>query len=191
MCAWNGQGLFAAVAELQNDKRHCAERLLHQHDIMGYTETHGNKGKVAAAALPPAYRHFLAHGSNYQAGVGISVSDRFLEAFHTIHDSDWQELEQGRIGRLSLRGSTGALDIYIVYLQSGQEADARAARARSRRILADAIAPQSQVLSIIMGDWNFVEDARDRWSLEAGAWSGSCDLDEADLWAKDVLLGCI
>ena len=58
MCAWNGQGMFAAdaeAAELQHDKRRFADGLLHRHDLFGYTETHGNEGKLAAAVLPPGY----------------------------------------------------------------------------------------------------------------------------------------
>ena len=46
-------------------------------------------------------------------------------------------------------------------------------------VLAKAIAPETKVLSLLVGDFNFTVAARDRWCTTTGSWSGAKDKDEA------------
>ena len=47
------------------------------------------------------------------------LRNSFLEQFDPIEEGDWEEIVQGRIARLALKGKLGALDIFVVYLTSG------------------------------------------------------------------------
>ena len=47
------------------------------------------------------------------------IKNRFLEQFDPIKDDDWEEIVEGRIARLTLKGQLGALDIFLVHLTSG------------------------------------------------------------------------
>ena len=44
------------------------------------------------------------------------------------------------------------------------------------------LSPQSEVLTIMCGDFNFVEHEMDRWNLEGACWSGLKDSGEADFF---------
>ncbi len=82
----------------------------------------------------------------------------------------------GRIGRLRLKGSQSALDLYSVYLTTGSEA--KQERIAQCEALARAIAEPEQALSIIGGDWNYTSEALDRWTHEAANPSPHGDLAE-------------
>ena len=84
-----------------------------------------------------------------------------------------------------LRGVRGSLDLYIVYLPTG--ADGQRERARIMRIIGDHIAPQQRVLSLIVGDFNFVSHTSDRWNKEEGKWSGDGDKKDRDTIAEALL----
>lgn len=101
------------------------------------------------------------------------MQDSFLARFNAIDDDSWQELVRGRVGRLQLHGSQGASDIYVLYLPTGSESAPE--RARVMRTISENVSARSEVLSVLLGDFNFVEDSMDRWNKERSAWTGHHD----------------
>ncbi len=178
---WNAQGLFAAEAGLQNDKKNHALKIARQRDFLGLGETHSSEGKVLVARLPDDFKYFWSHGTHAVAGICLMVSKQFLTNFNAIHEDDWKEVIPGRVGRLSLRGDKGNLDIFVSYLQSGGGAVNRNLRLHSLRALRGAVAPRQEVWTLATGDWNFVVDDRDRLTLSTGQHSLVDDSKEAAL----------
>ena len=174
-CYWNSQAYFAVQESAQRNKQGHALRLLANHDFIGLGETHSNLGKVQAACIPPGARAFWSHGTNAQAGIGFLVKESFLSNFNPCTDDDWEQVEPGRVSRLSLRGPQGSLDIWILYLSSGSNT----ARRSSMSSIADKVTNRTSTLSLCMGDWNFVMLNEDRWSKNGNCWSGHQDQEEA------------
>ena len=107
--------------------------------------------------------------------------------FNPVMDDDWEELVPGRLGRLKLNGQRGALHIYSTYFASGSTPQAQASRDLMTSILARSLAPSHQGLSVVCGDFNFVEETRDRWGQSTGAWTGARDAAEAKAF-RDILI---
>ena len=114
--------------------------------------------------------------------MGFTIKESFLQTFNAVRPEDWVDSEPGRIARLRLHGPLGTLDLIIVYLASGADAATKAARRHSMSLLASAIADKNRVLSLVMGDFNFVEGRADRWSIEDGSWTGHRDHVEASFF---------
>ncbi len=114
------------------------------------------------------------------------LKDQFLEKFNPISEDDWTIICEGRIGRLRLEGPQGCLDIFVLYLTTGNNAEAKDERAKQARLLARHIAPQSDRLSLVLGDFNFVTEKEDRVSKASGQCSGTYDLQEKELF-EDIL----
>ena len=79
----------------------------------------------------------------------------------------------------------GHLDIYVVYLPAGGDGDAHGKRMQYLRKIKEHIRPRDKALSIIAGDFNFVEVEEDRISKDTGAATGGKDKSEAKLF-KDL-----
>jgi hypothetical protein len=94
-----------------------------------------------------------------------------------------QEIQQGRLGKLELRGNRGALDLHCVYLDD----QSSLARRHSMDLIRGALTPQSSVLSVLFGDFNFVEHAHDRVCKTNGNPSGSRDKVDAEHFKEKVL----
>ena len=91
-----------------------------------------------------------------------------------MDDSSWkEEIDPGRAARLSLRGPNGALDIYVCYLPTGSEHEDQ--KQHVIRRLRESLAPNNSVLSILMGDWNFVMQDEDRICLRSMQFTGGSD----------------
>lgn len=161
---WNAQALFASDTSLQDRKQRHAWTLLDKSDFAGYAETHSTLGHTCACRLPSTARFFWSHApSRSQAGVALAVNHSFLQHFNAVKDSDWQELMPGRAAKLSLRGSNGALDLYVCYLHTGTEAATEECKRQLIQRISDSIAPRDTTLTILMGDWNFVMRDGDRF----------------------------
>ena len=173
---WNTQALFASRVSQQEAKQHHAWTILRDHDFGGLLETHGATGTVAASSLPRHSRFFWAHGTSQHAGVGLAVKETFLREFNPVLDSNWKILVAGRVGRLQLRGARGAMDLYVLYLPTGSEATAE--RAQIMHTINEAVAPRSKVLSLLFGDFNYVECDRDRWNKDQSEWTGKRDAND-------------
>ena len=187
-CAWNAQALLAAKASKQGTKLDHLGKLVCLHDFVGVEETHRTEGKTIAARMPRGCKTSWSNLSSQQAGIGLVVQKGFLSKFAATNDSSWTELEYGRLGKLKLRGLAGALDIIVAYMAIGLGLQAdRAARLRSYKILKENIAPREEVLTILLGDWNWVAEDRDRWCFESKSWTGSRDREEAKCFSDLVL----
>ncbi|CAK0903262.1 unnamed protein product [Prorocentrum cordatum] len=156
---------------------------------MGISETHGTDGTELGARLVPGCRPFWSHGTRSQAGVWLFVKSSFLMKFNPVRPEDWVPLEAGRAAKLFLRGPSGALDIIVVYLTSGSDQTIRATRRATMTSIAQHVAPREQVLIVMLVDFNFVVDRRDRWSKSDGSWSG--DSDARDARAFEILFSTL
>ncbi len=109
------------------------------------------------------------------------MGQRFL--LSRFSHSEWRELEPGRVGLLRLEGDNGCLDIFCVYLDPQSHLN----RQNSLNIIKNAMRPKSDSLSILTGDFNFVEFADDRWNLSGEEFTGfnNSNKPNADLF-KDV-----
>ena len=181
---WNAQAYFGTVASVQTSKHEYLWKTMAGKDFGIITETHSTPGKIIGAKQPTGYKCFWSHGSSTQAGVGLVVSHQFLTNFNPVESADWAELEQGRLARLSLKGPQGSLDIFAVYMQSGSDPSNRNARKHSIQILGNNIQPQDSVLSIVCGDFNFVEHNQDRWAKGDGHWTGNRDRVETETFTQ-------
>ena len=88
---------------------------------------------------------------------------------------DWIKVEDGRISILRLRGTNGCMDIVMCYLDS----ESAPARQTAMKKLAARLNPTDKVLTVMIGDFNFVEEKQDRWDKENGKWTGDKDHQEA------------
>jgi exonuclease III len=138
---------------------HLHRILGHKPDFVMLQETHATDGSVLTWKPPEGYQLHYLNGTASIAGVGILIRHSFLANFDTPLSLQLDDIVPGRIGRLRLHGSEGDLDLYTVYLTTG---DAKVERAAQRRALAKALAPPERALSIIGGDWNFTSEADDR-----------------------------
>ncbi|CAK0886943.1 unnamed protein product [Prorocentrum cordatum] len=163
-------------------KQHYADQIFEKRDFLGVVETHSNLGKVFGARAHPGYQLFWSHGTNRQAGVGFLMEDAFLRRFNPVAPTDWVEVDPGRAAKLSLRGPSGALDIFIVYMASGSDSAMRASRRATTSAISRHMAAPEQALMIMMGDCNFVVDRRDRWAKSSARWTGDADRSEADVF---------
>jgi hypothetical protein len=69
---------------------------------------------------------------------------------------------------MRLEGDNGSLDIFCVYLDTG----CHLARQRSLKIIRNNARHKDIALTIITGDFNFVENVDDRWNLSGEEYSG-------------------
>ena len=170
---WNAQALLAQKAHRQVRKRYRAQQLIQKHDFGMFSETHGLDGREEAYWLPNGVRAFWSHGTAHQGGVCLWVKDIF---FNKFRETKWDVLEPGRIAVLRLRGGEGELDIFAAYLST----DSSEARQNSIKVLHRATRSKENVLSVVVGDFNFVEFPEDRWNLSAGAFSGENNSNNKD-----------
>ena len=85
---------------------------------------------------------------------------------------------------MSLRGPLGALDIFVVYLPSGSDTEKRDLRLQYMETVSRLVKPKDEVLTLLMGDLNFVCQKEDRISRDSGAPSGDKDKTESDRFHK-------
>ena len=91
--------------------------------------------------------------------MGILISDAFLSRLGPHTRVEWDDLHPGRLAALRLSSRQGALDIFVIYGHSGARAQDRGIL---RRLLQRAIRPAVSAMTILGGDWNYVEFTEDR-----------------------------
>ena len=171
---WNAQALFASDAGLQSDKHRHAWSLLAKVDFAGFAETHSTTGHTEAASLPNNTKFFWSHGpTRWQAGVGLGIKHTFLQHFNPTTNASWQEIVPGRAAKLSLRGPSGAVDMYVCYLPTGSQNEDQ--KLHTINSIRESLAPNNTVLSILMGDWNFVMHDEDRLCMRTMQFTGNTD----------------
>ena len=178
---WNTQALFASDPILQHNKHSRSWNILDKVDFMGMAETHSTEGHIKASSLPQKTTFFWSHGrSRHQAGVALAVKTQFLKNFNPVKEKDWEEIEPGRMARLSLRGPKGGLDLYAIYFPTGTLAEEQTLKKVLTLRLQKEMRPQLKVLSILMGDFNFVMKNEDRLCLRTMEHTGRHDKPTAD-----------
>ena len=182
---WNSQALLAAAPDKAASKQNTAWRLLNNADFVGLAETHSTEGHVKSLNTPRHTKFFWSHyGTRWQAGVGIGVKHDFLKLFNPTTEDSLQHIYGGRAAKLSLKGPNGNLDIIVVCGRANLED--REERRRMYENIGAKIAPADTTLTIIMGDFNFVTEEKDRWSTDSGTWSGKKDELDAGHWDQHV-----
>ena len=170
-CAtWNCQALFATDPARQQAKMANVQLILRSHDCVLVQETHSTQGVMSTWGGIPDARFFASHGTSHQAGVGIFISEQFINQFDP--HPEWQEISPGRMAILRLRGPQGALDLCVIYMHTGAS---RRDRDGLRGSLAPALRPSNQALTMVAGDFNYVACARDRFSGESAQWTSHRD----------------
>ena len=167
--SWNSQALFATdIGKQQAKQKYAWDRLLPDCDFLGLLETHGTKGKAIAERAPATCLPFWAYGTSQQNGVGLLVQNTLLAKFNPVDESSWRVVVPGRVRQLRLRGENGGLDLYVIYIPTGSEAKTQ--RTEIVETIISQLAPRERVLSLLFGDFNFVEPSQDRWNKERGCW---------------------
>jgi len=161
-------------------------KLASGNDFTIVSEAHCLSGRADAMRLPSHLTALWSNGTASVAGIGLILHRDFLKKFVTIDPGrDWVEVIPGRVAILKLRGSQGALDIVCAYLPTG---DATCAAHRKNAIIdiGSHIRPRDEVLTVMAGDFNFVEDERDRYCTLTGDWTGSKDSGEAEVFRDHI-----
>ncbi|CAK0890248.1 unnamed protein product, partial [Prorocentrum cordatum] len=174
------RALFARDSKRHRQKRaHCLN-LLRSADFLALQETHSTLGAAAVAKFPNSIATWWSHGSQSIGGVGLLVKTAFLDKFGGASRATWVETTPGRAAILRLDGSTGSLDIAVLYLPTGHASDERAAIRAS--VIRD-LRPRDRATTMLIGDWNFVREANDRLNLSDAEWSPGSDVEEHRDWA--------
>jgi len=117
----------------------------------------------------------------FKGGIGLLVKRSFLCQFaEVVVNQDWVLLVEGRVGRLSLRGSRGCLDLLIVYLDPSDASS----QICNIKLLGTYIRPH--VHTLIFGDFNFVHSKADRLLKAPGVWSLGDDKAADRAWAEHI-----
>ena len=178
---WNPRAFFARNGIKMNRRLSRVKDLSNKLDFFGLQETHSTPERAAALQIEfPKHSLFWSHCTLQRGGLALGVYTKFLQRFSSVC---WIEIQPGRIGKLELRGRDGASDLYSIYLddQSAQ------ARRHSFQLLSSNLAPKSDVLSMIFGDFNFVEHHHDRMCKTTSQFTGSRDSVDAVLFKELVL----
>ena len=162
---WNACALHAKASSLNvlrtTRERHLA-RLLGACDFVAVQETHSTQGSSALTLEHSRTQRmrYWNHGTSSAGGTALFVRKQFLDKRFSLDECRWSIVEPSRLARLSCRGGSGALDVWVVYASAGS----RAARRSTLLFLARGVAPRASVLSVVPGDFNSVEEAFDRVS---------------------------
>ena len=85
----------------------------------------------------------------------IDCEKSFLEQFNPTPREIWEELVPGRAAVLRLRGRLGSLDIFVLFFPAENHSELEVG-------LAKAMLPASDVLAVIMVDFNYVTARQDQ-----------------------------
>ena len=178
---WNPRAFFARNGSKMNRRIAKVRSMASTLDFFALQETHSSADR-ALAIESEFHQHvfFWSHCSLLKGGLALGISCEFLGRFAV---ASWKEIEQGRVGKLELRGSNGSLDLVCVYLDDQSAAAGR----QSFSSISNSLAPQPDVLSVILGDFNFVENTYDRICKTSGQFTGDRDAMDAKLFKEHVL----
>jgi hypothetical protein len=175
----NSQAFFSSKRWKQERRHQFVLRLCKGHDFVGLQETHSTKGRASAFVPEQGTTVSWSHDGRVTAGIGLLVKTSFLGKF-ACHE--WEEIEQGRVGRLKLRGALGSLDLWVVY----SSATDPAARTDSIRKMASHMMPADRALSCVFGDVNSTLNERDRFCQQSGKWTGRNDVSNRNAWLNEM-----
>ena len=99
------------------------------------------------------------------------------------NEGDFVEVEKGRAAIWRGGGADGKIQIAIIYLHTGNSGGAKERQATIKKLL-DRMADFGISLNIIMGDFNFVMHAEDRFGGEEETFTGNSDKKEAKEFLK-------
>jgi len=196
---WNGEAVFARSCSRHALKKKYVCRLMRNRSFLGLTECHGAAGDHLGIELPEGVKAFWSPGTTHRGGVGILVDSTWLKQFDQQDlDSCWDVVIPGRLAFLRLRGPRGRIDICVCYFPTGTQSEdpdspgellpLRRERSAMREKLRAAMAPRETALSVVMGDFNTVVEAKDRWNCLHQCECGARDAAEETHWKEAVAL---
>jgi exonuclease III len=187
LASWNTQGLMAAKTFLQMAKRNKASSLASKKDILVMQETHGNLGKCRGFRNKVGYKAFWSNGPEGADGVGAWVKEEFLvKICNGGGGFEWLEVVPGSAAILRCWGSLGRIQIGIVYLPTGSSGG-KDDRQHIILKITSKMKDWKDALQILVGDFNFVVNPRDRYSGDPPSFSGDNDKAEAKQFDKVLL----
>jgi endonuclease/exonuclease/phosphatase family metal-dependent hydrolase len=127
------------------------------HDITCLQETHFSRRSVSSVrkfCIKHGFILFAGAHSQSTGGVGILIRADFLQT--NSQYAEWEELQLGRLGHLKCVGKNGNLSILCAHLFPATDVDRIELLTKLRSSL------DSNVNSVIVGDFNFVEYKSDR-----------------------------
>jgi hypothetical protein len=154
-----------------------------KHDFVGLTgtqETEERRSTIDHHILNQNM-YFSSYIDQFKGGISLVIKRTFIQRFFpTTTNDNWQVIAKGRVARLMMEGPHGRLHIYVVYFDPS---------CKTNQI--DCISAISAVLdplahSLILGDFNFVENASDRFIKETATWSLGQDGRVAKAWASKM-----
>ncbi len=179
---WNAQGLCTRCPHKHRKRWKKVLQMLDKNDFIMISETHATKGKAEAQQKileRLGIRSFWSEGTKHRAGVCILLNQKFMDQFQS-GKPQWGEIQKGEAAVLQLQGANGNLDLYTLYLPTGNAACSAeektsllAMRNNIRKKMAERIKAPHQALSILGGDFNYVTQEFDRWTLAKGDWSST------------------
>ena len=200
--SWNTQALFCSDPGRHRARTAKICGMMTNHDVGCWSEAHGTMDRCQAWRNPIGCTPWWSPGpSTASAGVGITVRNSFLQLFDGVK---FDVVFPGRAAVLRLSGIHGCLDVFTVYLPTGdsarpddlREAGYGAAERRATNFeLRDAVRCRvaSQVrarygtMTVIAGDFNYVTRTNDRVCTTAATPTGTRDYREESRWR--TLLG--
>ena len=140
------------------------DSLLERYDFVGITETRETAERKATVQdhICSDSLYFSSYIDARSGGVALLLKKTFVDQFE---EQSWRVLDAGRAAILDLRGSRGALSIFISYFDPSNTA---------RQIfLTKLIATHMRAgaHNLLIGDWNFVCCTCDRYNKRNGHWS--------------------
>ena len=184
--SWNAQALLARHKAKRAAKWDQCWKLLKNCDILALQETHSTVANTTRATLSRTSQFWWSHETQHTGGVGIAASTTFLANFRKNTDGsvgEWIEVTPGRAAILRLEGPKGDMDIATIYMPTGS---ARRERDAIRDSMARHIRTADQALTILVGDWNFVEQQTDRMGLTEAQWTMTPDTKEYAGWQRHI-----
>ena len=145
-------------------------------DFVGVGKAHVDTEKCAVYnatnSHEPSYNFWLSGEGGGDGGLGILITKKFAEQFTHFGVT---EVSAQRCFRLTLVGPQGTLDLYSVYANPYS----RAHRVQMYHDIKKVMRPQQERLTILIGDWNFVESDVDRINNTSQLYTGHSNVDEA------------
>ena len=155
MVSWNSQALFAVDSYKAQARLRTLRKLAHSFDVVALQETHGSDD--TSCSLDPlvtrACHPFWSHVSQQEAGVGVLVNKLFVSKWFDLAPPEWVVYIPGRLASLTFCGTSGTLQIFVVYAH----ADDVGARTRLMLNIARHLPHSHSCSGVVCGDFNYVE----------------------------------
>ena len=146
---------------------------------MGETRETAERKATLGFHWTSQFKYLSSYIDQYKGGISLLVKYDFLKRFYEVDvKRDWCIIIPGRLARLALYSGKGTIHIYVCYF----DPTSTGAQVACIRRLAETL--DDKVLAVIVGDFNFVESAYDRYVKSSASWSLGDDKPVAEAWSR-------